>query len=61
MFNFACLSSAGVGRTGTFIAIDTMRKMAAAEGKVDVLGYASHMRTRRTNMIQTEVRDIHIK
>ena len=35
-----------------------MRKMAAAEGKVDVLGYATYMRTRRTKMIQTEVSKI---
>ncbi|XP_072023715.1 receptor-type tyrosine-protein phosphatase epsilon-like [Amphiura filiformis] len=46
--------SAGVGRTGTFLAIDAMRKMAEAENKVDVLGYATYMRTRRPNMIQTE-------
>ncbi|XP_072044699.1 receptor-type tyrosine-protein phosphatase kappa-like [Amphiura filiformis] len=46
--------SAGIGRTGTFITLDSMLKMAKAEGKVDVFNFVREMRERRTGMIQTE-------
>ena len=45
--------SAGVGRTGTFIAIDYLLEQAAHEQRVDVYTYAMLMRSQRMNMIQT--------
>ncbi|KAK3090599.1 hypothetical protein FSP39_012997, partial [Pinctada imbricata] len=45
--------SAGIGRSGTYIAIDYLLEQAKAEDLVDVLKYAQLMRTNRTNMIQT--------
>ena len=47
--------SAGVGRTGTFICIDTMMNMIEAEGKVDIFNFVRHMRFRRNYMVQTSV------
>eukprot|EP00058_Branchiostoma_floridae_P025619 XP_002611109.1 hypothetical protein BRAFLDRAFT_70467 [Branchiostoma floridae] len=46
--------SAGVGRTGTFIAIEAMQEMMAAEGRVDVHGFIGQMRHNRHSMVQTE-------
>ncbi|XP_066299110.1 receptor-type tyrosine-protein phosphatase epsilon-like [Branchiostoma lanceolatum] len=46
--------SAGVGRTGTFIAIDAMQEMMAAEGRVDVRGFIAQMRNNRHSMVQTD-------
>ena len=48
--------SAGVGRTGTFIALDYLLEQAKVEGVLDVFGYACIMRSNRVNMIQTLVR-----
>ncbi|KAJ8306600.1 hypothetical protein KUTeg_017145 [Tegillarca granosa] len=45
--------SAGIGRTGTYIAIDYLLQQARAEGVVDVLKCANLMRANRINMIQT--------
>ncbi|CAH1242883.1 PTPRA [Branchiostoma lanceolatum] len=45
--------SAGVGRTGTFIAIEAMEEMLAAEGRVDVHGFIGQMRHNRHSMVQT--------
>ena len=52
MSNF---SSAGVGRTGTFIVIDTMLDRIKAEGTIDIFNFVAYLRTRRTAMVQTEV------
>ncbi|XP_078657139.1 receptor-type tyrosine-protein phosphatase F-like isoform X2 [Branchiostoma floridae x Branchiostoma belcheri] len=45
--------SAGVGRSGTFIAIEAMQEMMAAEGRVDVHGFIGQMRHNRHSMVQT--------
>lgn len=48
--------SAGVGRTGTFIVIDTMlQRLAQEEDMIDIYGHVSLLRTQRNYMIQTEV------
>ncbi|XP_069067868.1 receptor-type tyrosine-protein phosphatase mu-like [Pleurodeles waltl] len=46
--------SAGIGRTGTFIALDILLKMAQAEQKVDVFQCTQMMREKRVNMVQTK-------
>ncbi|XP_067938626.1 receptor-type tyrosine-protein phosphatase epsilon-like [Watersipora subatra] len=46
--------SAGVGRTGTIIALDYLLAQAKAELKVDVYKCVKQMRKRRPYMIQTE-------
>ncbi|XP_067678686.1 uncharacterized protein [Haliotis asinina] len=46
--------SAGIGRTGTYIAIESLVDQAAAEGFVDVVSFVSNMRGQRNNMIQTK-------
>ena len=49
------LISTGVGRTGTFIAVDALLEQADAEGHVDVLGFVRDMREQRYLMVQTLV------
>ena len=49
--------SAGVGRTGTFIVMDTMlQRLAQHEDYIDIYGHVSLLRTQRSYMVQTEVR-----
>ncbi|ESN96421.1 hypothetical protein HELRODRAFT_150887, partial [Helobdella robusta] len=45
--------SAGVGRTGTFIAMNYLMKQLENEGSVDILGCMSRLREDRPQMIQT--------
>ena len=47
--------SAGVGRTGTFIVIDSMLDRVKAESTIDIFNFVAYLRTRRTAMVQTEV------
>lgn len=47
--------SAGVGRTGTFIALDTLLQHTKDHDWVDIFGLACEMRLHRNHMIQTEV------
>ncbi|XP_076834990.1 protein tyrosine phosphatase receptor type Eb isoform X1 [Brachyhypopomus gauderio] len=47
--------SAGVGRTGTFIVIDAMMDMMHAEGRVDVFGFISRIRSQRCQLVQTDM------
>jgi len=51
-----CLVSAGVGRSGAFIALDSLLDQAKAEAEVDVYAFTCSMRKNRANMIQTVVR-----
>ena len=52
---YFCCFSAGVGRTGTYIAIDYLIQQARAEGNIDVMTLVHQMRTQRVNMVQTRV------
>ncbi|KFM70986.1 Receptor-type tyrosine-protein phosphatase kappa, partial [Stegodyphus mimosarum] len=45
--------SAGIGRTGTVMLLDSALEMSLAEGKVDVLGLLYRMRQQRVNLIET--------
>ncbi|XP_052805472.1 receptor-type tyrosine-protein phosphatase S-like isoform X2 [Mya arenaria] len=45
--------SAGVGRTGTYIALDILTKEGEAEGVIDIPGCVLNMRQNRPKMIQT--------
>lgn len=49
------LFSAGVGRTGSFIAIDSLMEQMDTEKVVDVYGFVAQMRKQRNYMVQTEV------
>ena len=51
----AVYCSAGVGRTGTLIVIDTMITQAKLEGKMDVFNYIIQLRKQRNFIVQTEV------
>ena len=51
--------SAGIGRTGTFIALDALYKEGERTGDVDVPKYVETMRNSRMNMIQGEVSPDH--
>jgi len=53
---FADVSSAGIGRTGTYIALDLLTKEGETEGAVEIPGCIINMRQNRTNMVQTAVR-----
>ena len=47
--------SAGVGRTGTFITLDTMLERIRQEDSVNVYAFVHNMRQRRVLMVQTLV------
>ncbi|XP_062607519.1 receptor-type tyrosine-protein phosphatase alpha-like isoform X5 [Saccostrea cucullata] len=45
--------SAGIGRTGTYIALDALYKTGKVTGKVNIAEYVKTMRANRMNMVQT--------
>ena len=47
--------SAGVGRSGTFIAIDVALQQAEGEGTVDIPSVLTKLRNQRMKMVQTLV------
>ena len=47
--------SAGVGRSGTFIAVDRLLKHIKEHDEVDVYSVILQMRHNRRKMVQTEV------
>ncbi|XP_065058065.1 receptor-type tyrosine-protein phosphatase kappa-like isoform X3 [Rhopilema esculentum] len=52
--------SAGVGRTGTYIALDAMLDRMNGQSDVDIFNFVAAMRTRRIAMVQTEEQYIFI-
>ena len=50
-----CECSAGVGRTGTYIAIDYLIKQAELEDKVSIYKCIKDLRLQRMNMVQNKV------
>ena len=52
------ISSAGVGRSGTFITLDAMMERLKENKDISIFDFVSEMRTRRMKMVQTVVSGI---
>ena len=57
-FNCFCPHSAGVGRTGTYIALDYQLRQAEAEGMVNVPECINKLRQSRISIVQTKVNTV---
>ena len=55
MIHCFAVSSAGIGRTGSFIALDCALEQAKKEGVVDVMRIVNNLRQQRMKMVQTLV------
>lgn len=53
--SFYLFKSAGVGRTGTYIACDLLLKSIDQSEKLNIFKTVLHLRKQRTNMVQTQV------
>ena len=51
----SCCSSAGLGRTGTFIALDALHRHGQETGVINVERFVRLMRRDRMNMVQNLV------
>lgn len=60
MFVLLRTCRAGVGRSGTYIALDVMLDQLEDEKVIDVCGFVTHARSQRNLMVQTEVRSSNI-
>ena len=47
--------SAGIGRSGSFIALDYLVDQASVDGYVNVYQCVQNLRHQRVNMVQTQV------
>jgi protein tyrosine phosphatase len=52
------LQNIGIGRTGTYIALDALYENGQETGFVDVKEFTEMMRQNRMNMIQTVVQNV---
>lgn len=55
LFCVVSYDSAGVGRTGTLIAVDILLQSIKDKRKVDIFGTVLNLRKQRTTMVQSEV------
>jgi len=53
--SLVCDCSAGVGRTGTYLAIDYLLSEAISEGYVNVYKHVKDLRAQRMHCVQTLV------
>lgn len=60
MIFYEIFFSAGVGRTGTYIALDALYREGEKTGKINVPMYVRTMRKDRMNMIQGDVGSVFI-